>query len=155
MSTRTAHIAGFIHIDVPPEALFEVVSDQRNEPSYNHSMHNVSKQTPGPVDVGTIFHADMDSGRRVTPMSIEVTAFEPPHRPATVTRLDAMTITGALTLEPAPNGTRLSWVWDLRPNGALAWALPLVRWLGNRQERRIWESLKTYVEDRDRHPAQS
>jgi hypothetical protein len=153
MPTRTTRIAGSIQIDVSPGALFEVVSDQRNEPEYNHSMHAVSKQTPGPVGVGTVFRAETRSGRRVTPMTIEVTTYEPPRHLDTVTRLDAMTITGGLTLDPALGGTRLRWDWDLQPKGGLARVMPLVRWLGNRQERRIWTGLKAYVEDAHRHPA--
>jgi hypothetical protein len=93
----------------------------------------------------------MTSGRRATPMTIVVTAFVRPRRLSSATRLDAMAIDGGLTLDPTPAGTRLRWEWDLEPKGTLALITPVVRWLGVRQERRIWTALKRYVEDPARH----
>jgi uncharacterized protein YndB with AHSA1/START domain len=153
MSARTARIEGSLQIDVPPEALFDLVSDQRNEPQYNPNLRRVRKLTDGPIGVGTLYSAEMTTRSGVTPMTIEVTAFERPGRLSSATRLDAMAIDGELTLDPTPSGTRLHWAWDVQPKGALALMTPVVRWMGVRQERRIWTGLKQYVEDPARHTA--
>jgi hypothetical protein len=43
-------------------------------------------------------------------------------------------------------GTRLWWSWDVRPIGSARLFGPLLRLLGNRQERRIWTGLKRRLE---------
>ena len=53
-----------------------------------------------------------------------------------------MDIDGALTFDAVPEGTRMQWVWDLKPRGVLKLVSPLVARLGQRQERTIWANLK-------------
>jgi hypothetical protein len=67
-----------------------------------------------------------------------------------------MELDGGLSFEAVPGGTRMSWSWNLHPRGALVWLLrPLVGLIGRRNERRIWSSLKHYLEGPadDREPA--
>jgi hypothetical protein len=44
-----APIEGEIQIAQPPEAVFDVVADERNEPRYNPRLSEVEKITPGPI----------------------------------------------------------------------------------------------------------
>jgi hypothetical protein len=53
MPARKARIQGSLQIDVPPEPIFDLISDQRNEPRYNPKMRHVRKLTEGPIGVGT------------------------------------------------------------------------------------------------------
>jgi hypothetical protein len=94
-------------------------------------------------------------GRPVT-MNIEYTAFERPRRLRSTTRLAAIDIQGALTFDPAPEGTLLRWSWELEPRGVFRFVTPLVARLGRRQEATIWAGLKRYLEgpERDDVPAQ-
>jgi hypothetical protein len=62
-----------------------------------------------------------------------------------------MDIRGLLLFEPVPRGTRMTWVWDLEPHGVLRWLGPLVRRMGDRQEREIWTALKRFMEGRASH----
>lgn len=88
----------------------------------------------------------MTSGKRSTPFELEVTEFTRPRRLGSMTRMARADINGALTFVPGPDGTQMSWSWDLRPKGILKFAAPLFAAVGRRQERRIWSSLKAHLE---------
>jgi len=60
--------------------------------------------------------------------------------------MSAAVITGALTFEPDPGGTRLSWTWQMRPKGMLQVMRPLIAVVGRRQEAEIWAGLKRHLE---------
>ncbi|NKQ57037.1 hypothetical protein HFP15_29625 [Amycolatopsis sp. K13G38] len=139
-------INGSIHIERPVEEVFDFVADERNEPTYNPRLSGVEKTTPGPIGRGTRWHAVATSRKRATPFELEITEYAPPSRLASVTHMDAIEISGALTFVPEAQGTRMSWSWNLRPKGMLKLATPLLAALGRRQEQRIWSSLKACLE---------
>lgn len=51
-----------------------------------------------------------------------------------------------VTPGPLGGSTRMWWSGQVRPKGALRLLGPLVTWMGTRQERRIWTSLKDHLE---------
>jgi hypothetical protein len=53
---------------------------------------------------------------------------------------------GTLTFTPAAGGTLLRWSWDARPKGATRLLAPLFTWIGARQERRVWTTLRGHLE---------
>jgi hypothetical protein len=57
-----------------------------------------------------------------------------------------MDIGGVLLFEPVAEGTRMKWIWDIEPRGFYRLLGPLVRRMGDRQERAIWTGLKRIVE---------
>ncbi len=65
-------------------------------------------------------------------------------------------ISYTLTFEPVGTGTRMAWSGRVWPKGAYRLLGPLITWMGRRQERRIWASLKHRLEasaaDADRSP---
>jgi Polyketide cyclase / dehydrase and lipid transport len=144
------HVEGSIVIDRPVDEVFDFVADERNEPRYNAGMIRVEKLSPGPIGLGTCFEAEMISGGRRAPMTIEFTTFDRPRRLASSTRLSTMDIHGTLLFEPVPEGTRMTWRWELRPRGLLRVAGPLVRRMGQRQEQEIWAGLKRCLEAGER-----
>jgi len=139
-------IQGAIDIKRSPEAVFDFVADERNECLFNPRMLSVSLLSDEPIGTGSRFQAVMKTGARKTDMVIEWTAFERPARLASVTRMRSMGIEGALTFEPAAGGTRMSWSWEIKPRRFLRAASPIVEWMGRRQEREIWASLKEVLE---------
>jgi uncharacterized protein YndB with AHSA1/START domain len=141
-----AHIEGEIVIARPVEEVFDCVADERNEPRYNPEMLRSEQVTDGPIGLGTRFEAEMRIRGGTTPMTIEYTAYDRPHRIGSTSRLSAMEIHGTLTFEPVPAGTRMRWSWDVEPRGLLRLAGPVVRRIGERQERTIWAGLKHYLE---------
>ena len=55
-------------------------------------------------------------------------------------------ITGRLTFDREPAGTRMTWSWELRPRGLMRLATPLIAVVGRRQEAAIWAALKRQLE---------
>jgi hypothetical protein len=109
---------------------------------------SVEKASSGPIGVGTRWRAETMRGRRRIPMTIEVTAYDPPRRLASQTRLAGMDITGELSFEPVSAATRMRWRWQLEPRGPLTLLGPLMVRQGERQEQAIWQSLKRFLEAR-------
>ncbi len=141
------HIEGEIVIGRPVEEVFDFVADERNEPRFNAQMRLAEKTSDGPIGLGTQYRAEVVSGRQVVPMVIEYTGFERPRMLASTTRLSSMDIRYTLTFDPVSQGTRMRWVGDVEPKGYLRLMSPIVGWMGRRQERRIWTSLKHLLED--------
>ncbi len=142
-------VTGQIVIERPPEQVFDFVADERNEPQYNPRMVRAEKLTPGPIGVGTKFNSVMTGMGRSSEMTIEFTEFDRPRRIAETTHLSNMDIGGVLLFEPVPEGTRMKWIWNLDPRGFYRSLGPLVRRMGERQERAIWTRLKRVVEGVD------
>ena len=112
-------IEGEIVIKRPPEAVFDFVADERNEPRFNPRLLRAEQITPGAIGLGTRFRAAAASRRRPVEMVIEFTAFERPRRLSSSTRMSGMDIDGTLIFEPLPEGTRMRWHWELVPRGLL------------------------------------
>ncbi|HEX6580759.1 MAG TPA: SRPBCC family protein [Actinomycetota bacterium] len=143
-------VEGEIVIHRPVEEVFDFVADERNEPLYNPRMLHAEQTSPGPVGLGTRFSAEMRSAGRTVKMTIKNTGYERPRRLAVRTHLANMDIEGDLRFEPLADGTRMRWLWHLKPRGALRLMTPLITRIGRRQEQTIWASLKRVLEARSR-----
>ncbi len=141
-----AHIRGSITVAAPCAVVFDTVADSRNEPAFNPAMRSVDLLTPLPIGAGTRFRAEM--GRAGTELLVELTDVDRPHRLASCTSSSMMTTSGALTFTPTPDGTLMSWDWQVHPKGWLRVTGPLVGPMGRRMERRIWGGMKRLVEAR-------
>lgn len=139
-------VEGDITIERPVEDVFDFVADESNEPKYNPRMTRADKITGGPIGVGTRFNSVMTGVGPAVEMTIEFTEFERPRRIAEEVHLASMDIHGLLLFEAVPGGTRMKWVWDLEPHGLMRFLGPLVRWMGDRQERQVWTGLKRFME---------
>jgi carbon monoxide dehydrogenase subunit G len=139
-----ARITGYVRIAAPAERVFDTVADTRNEPSFNPAMTGVELLTAPPIGPGTRFRARM--GRAGTPMLVEVTEFDRPHRLGSRTTSSMMDTSGALTFAADGGGTVMSWDWHVRPKGWMRMLGPLSGPLGGRMERRIWTRLKHQLE---------
>ena len=141
-----ARIRGSIDIARPVESVFDFVADQRNEPSYNPSMCESLKITDGPIGVGTRFRATILRRGKPLEMVIEYTGFDRPRLLASRTVMPGTLVTGQLSLEPIPAGTRFLWDWEVAVQGAARLAGPAIGLIGRRQERAIWTALKQKLE---------
>ena len=86
-------------------------------------------------------------GRAGTQMLVELTEFDRPRRLGSRTTSSMMQTCGALTFAADDGGTVMSWDWQVRPKGWMRMLGPLLRPLGGRMERRIWASMKRYLEN--------
>lgn len=139
-------IEGEITIRRPVEVVFDYVADQTNEPRYNPSMVRAEKVSAGPIGKGTTFRSAVRSAGRTAEMLIECTGYERPRLLASTTTMKQANIEYTLTFEPVAAGTRMRWSGQVRPKGAFRLLGPLITWMGVRQERRVWESLKEHLE---------
>ena len=140
-----AKIEGEILIGRPVEEVFDFVADSRNEPSFNAAMAGVELLTPLPIGRGTRFRAHM--GRAGMQMLVELTEFDRPHLLGSRTTSAMMETSGALTFAADGDGTIMSWAWQVCPKGWMRMLGPLFGPLGRRMERRIWASMKRYLEN--------
>ena len=141
-----ANVEGEITIGRPVEVVFDFVADQRNEPHYNPEMVRAAKDTAGPIGKGTRFKSAVRSAGRIAEMLIEITGYERPRLLVSTTKMKQLDIEYTLRFDPVSGGTRMRWSGHVRPKGAFRLLGPLVTWMGNRQEQRIWASLKSHLE---------
>ena len=144
-----SRVRGSLDIARPVEVVFDVVADQRHEPLYNPSMTEATKVTPGPIGVGTRFHATVISRGTPVPVTIEYTSFDRPYRIDSHSVMDGATVQGHIQCDPTPAGTRFSWDWTVTVTGPARIAGPLIGLIGRRQERTIWTGLRRRLEDAD------
>jgi menaquinone-dependent protoporphyrinogen oxidase len=147
-STRVAmaRVEGEITIQRQVEEVFDFVADERNEPRYNPRMLDAQLISDARIGLGARFRAELKTIRGTMPMMIEVTGFERPRRLASATHSSMMDTVGALTFQAASDGTRMRWSWDVRPRGFLRLVPWVVGFIGRRQERDTWGSLKRLLE---------
>jgi carboxymethylenebutenolidase len=143
-----ARVKGEIVIARPVEEVFDFVADERNEPRFNPHMVRAELVSSGPIGAASQFQTELKTLGRTMPMTVEFTRFERPWVLASRTTSSMMETEGALTFESVGAGTRMRWLWDVRPCGALRLMTPLVGLLGGRQERAIWSELKRLLEGR-------
>ena len=142
-----ATVRGEIVIGRPVDVVFDYVADQSNEPQYNPHMVRAEKVTQGPVGKGTRFRSAVAAGRRTADMRCEITACDRPRLLESFTTMAQADFTYTLRFEPAPGGsTRMRWFGRVLPKGGYRLLGPLAGWLGARQERRIWTSMKQLLE---------
>lgn len=140
-----SHIQGEVLIRRPVEEVFDLVADERNEPTYNPNMVAPEMIIDGPTGVGTRFSATVRTGRRPSGMEIEYTAFDRPHRLASTSRMATVDFTGTLTFTPTTEGTRLRWSWQARPKGAMRLLAPVFGPIGARKNCG-WTRLRDHLE---------
>jgi hypothetical protein len=109
-------------------------------------MTRADKVTDRPIGVGTKFHSVITAVGGAADVTIEFTEFDRPRRIAETSHMSNMNIKGVLTFEPLPGATRMTWLWDLEPRGFYKILGPVIRRVGERQERRVWSGLKTVME---------
>ena len=141
-----ARIEGEIVIGRPVDVVFDYVADQSNEPHYNPQMVRAEKITAGPVGKGTRFRSAVASRGRTAEMLIECTGYDRPALLATTTTMAQADISYTLRFEPVAAGTRMRWLGQVHPKGAVRLLAPVITWMGIRQEQRIWTSLKKHLE---------
>jgi len=141
-----ARISGEVTIDAPVEEVFDLVADERNEPRYNRRIVRAEKVSGGPVGEGARFVAEPKSTGAKGAMTLEVLAYDRPHRLHNMVRSPYLQVDGTLTFEEVDGGTRLRWDWQMGLVGPMRVLSPLLVAIGPGWERRNWLGLKEYME---------
>ena len=144
-----SRIDGEIFIEAPVEEVFDLVADERNEPTYNPRIAYAEKTSRGPLGVGSRFLVQPRGMGGRGAMTMEVREYDRPQRFATSIRSSYLDSDGGLTFTSEDGGTSLHWHWDMRLHGPMRVMSPLLRVIAPRWERRNWVGLKEYVEHRE------
>jgi hypothetical protein len=137
---------GQIVIGRPVDVVFDYVADQSHEPQYNPHIVGAEKITARPVGKETRFRLAVASMGRTAEMLIEYTGYDRPRLLQSTTTMRQADIRYTLRFEPAAAGARMRWSGQVRPKGAFRLLGRAITWLGMRQERRVWTSLKRHLE---------
>ena len=108
-------------INCSPEEAFDYLSDLRNEREWNPTVESVEMLTDGPVGVGTRFRAKWKGGPAVEVRTVRY------DRPTSWEHHNGgpIRVLFSGTLEPVPEGCRLSVDFDARPQGWFRLLFPL------------------------------
>lgn len=147
-ATKGGRMTGDVVVHRPVQEVFDFAADLRNEPLFNPRMRWAEKVSPGAIGVGTQFRQRMRMPGRGARVACEVIEYEPPSKLAVRSHLTWMETEGGLTFESVPDGTRVSWNWDVRWRGSMRMLGPILLAIGRRQERATWLGLKDYLERR-------
>jgi hypothetical protein len=141
-----ARIRGEIVIRRPVDVVFDVVADLRNAPTYDARMLRVDPLTDGHVGPGARWSALIRTGRWPVAVVVECTEYARPSVLVSLTTTPGTEIRRRLTVQPAPEGTRLTWDCELRLTGPLRLVSSLLGILGSRRERATWTALARMLE---------
>ena len=146
------------HIPAPPDQVFSLVSDTRNDPLWCQNVETVDLVEGSNIEVGTRFrfhqHLDRPGAERVQ-FDVDVEVIEMVDRSITwVARDRFQTRAISLAVEPEGTGTRITQVTRatfLRPPGMAKWLYPL---LARRIFSGQFRDLAAYFEQNRANPAE-
>jgi uncharacterized protein YndB with AHSA1/START domain len=134
---------GGTEIEAPIERVFDYVADARNEPTWLPGAQKVEKVTDGDVGLGTRFEGVYARAGKV---SLEIVAFEPPHR--LTFRADSRIVKFDDEIELTDGGgrTELRARMSAQPKGVMRLMSPLMAKTMRSQFEANWEHLKPALE---------
>jgi uncharacterized protein YndB with AHSA1/START domain len=128
-------------IACPPEEVFDMLADLRNDTKWNSRVSSAELRSAEPIGLGSRF-AIVNGG---TAYDVTVTGYDRPSR----LELEASgnpELTIACTLTPTGDGTELRSDFDFRPKGALKVLFPLLAPVIRRDVPKQYASLKALCE---------
>ncbi len=141
----TAVIENTVDIARSPEAVFDYLSDLRNEVQWNPDCLLVEKLTDGPLGVGTRFRAKWKQGPVI---ETQCTLRERP-RQWRYENGGPVSLVLTLTLEPTPNGgTRMTSRGEWTPRGWFRLVFPVFIRVMRRAERGVVDNARRALEER-------
>jgi hypothetical protein len=111
-------------IAVPPQQVFDYLSDLRNEAEWNPKIRSVHLLTGDPVGSGSQYRARWAGSPDVI---VEYTRYERPGQWASVADSKMMTIRFTARVTPVPSGSHLTVRMELIPRGPARLLQPLLR----------------------------
>ena len=133
--TTTTRIAS------PPENVFDLLADLRNDTQWNSRVSRAELRSPEPIGLGSRF-AIVNGG---TPYDVTITSYDRPSR-LVYEASGNPNLTIACTLTSAGEGTELESDFDFRPSGALKVLFPLLAPVIRRDVPKQYASFKALCE---------
>jgi hypothetical protein len=141
-----SHITGEVIIRAPVDAVFDMVADERNEPTYNRRIVRAEKLSEGPIEAGCQFVAQPGGRGAKGEMILTILEYDRPHRLHDVIRSSYLHVDGTLSFDEVVEGTRLTWDWNVGLVGPMRILAPVLALVGPGWERRNWMALKRHME---------
>ncbi len=113
-----------IDTPLPLADAFAFVADFANAQRWDPGVASSIQTSAGPVGVGTQYLLGIRMRGSVSPMTYEVTAFEPGRRVVLRGTGSGIAATDDISFAATPSGTRIDYVADIRLRGLLALATP-------------------------------
>ena len=128
-------------IACPPEDVFAMLADLRNDTQWNSRVSSAELRSPEPIGLGSRF-AMVNGG---TAYDVTITTYERPSR-LVLEASGKPDLTIACTLTPTDGGTELASDFDFRPKGALKVLFPLLAPVIRRDVPKQYASFKALCE---------
>ena len=125
----------------PPENVFDMLADLRNDTQWNSRVSRAELRSPEPIGLGSRF-AIVNGG---TAYDVTITSYDRPSR-LVFEASGKPDLTIACTLTPTGEGTELESDFDFRPRGALKVLFPLLAPVIRRDVPKQYASLKALCE---------
>jgi carbon monoxide dehydrogenase subunit G len=132
--------AEFVH---PPEQVFALMSDIRNELKWLPGVKSVRKIGGDPVGRGSEFITEYQG---FGTMHVRLTEFSVPKLFACAVSGKPVDMTCRFEYEPTPTGTRMTARMEILPHGALRVLQPVLRWMFNREFAKRPEQIRRGLE---------
>jgi hypothetical protein len=119
----------------------------QNHPRWDPAVTAITKNSPGPMEVGTTARlVRTDRGRQIQG-NMEVTEYQPVSRSTVVSRFGPFTLQARTTFAPlAPASTRLQLVMDTHARGVMGLLLLLLKGSFRKTMVRSLRTIKEHVE---------
>jgi uncharacterized protein YndB with AHSA1/START domain len=128
-------------IACPPEKVFDLVADLRNDTQWNSRVSHAELRSPEPIGLGSRFGL-VNGG---TAYDVTITGYDRPSR-LVFEASGKPDLTIVYTFTPTGEGTELGSEFDFRPRGALKVLLPLLGPVIRRDVPKQHASLKALCE---------
>ena len=141
-----APIATSVEIARNPEEVFAYITDVPRHPEWQEGLVSATLETEGPPRVGSRVVHKRKLGFGTVATTSEITAFDPP-RAIGFRGLDGpIRAEGSQRVEPAGEGSRVSFEMEMRGHGLGVLMLPMARRQASRQVAESHEKLKRILE---------
>ncbi|HEV2035508.1 MAG TPA: SRPBCC family protein [Candidatus Dormibacteraeota bacterium] len=131
----------------PLEQVFAYLADPENDPHWSEAADEMLLTSERPVRVGsTVRQLGHFLGRRLE-FALEVTVYEPGHRFGMKVTSGPIRFAGIRTVEPVPEGTKVTFAGGGHSGGFFKIIELLVSWAANRQLGADLRSLKRVLEE--------
>jgi uncharacterized protein YndB with AHSA1/START domain len=141
-----APIATSVEIARSPEDVFAYITDVHRHPEWQEGLVSATLETEGPLRVGSRAVHRRKLGPATVATTSEITALNSPHLVAFRGLDGPIRAEGTQRVEPAGEGSRVSFEMEMRGHGLGTLMLPMARRQATRQVASSHEKLKRILE---------
>ena len=136
-----------INIHRPIESVFAFVSDLQNGPRWQPELLDVHPITEGTLGIGSKFTSTRKFLGRSMESIVEFIAYEPNKKIVFKSTPGTMPMEASYLFEPMDDGTRLSAMVEMQPEGIMRLAEPMIAASLKREMETHFEGLKDLLEN--------